>query len=125
LLVATKCGPKVRDYKYSEYRPANLDTYELQLESYKLAASQALETDVSCELVFLKNRPRLLPIELGSNADIRKHLLAVGHELAVAIQTEKFQKKPKSPTQCRQIGCGYVVRCWHGREGSEAGTGSR
>ncbi|HEY2663936.1 MAG TPA: UvrD-helicase domain-containing protein [Candidatus Binataceae bacterium] len=123
-LVSTNSGPRVRDYKYSAYRAEKLSTYKLQLECYALAASQALAADVTCELVFLKNQTRVVPIEVGSKAYLEEHLLAVGHELAAAIQRDKFEKKPDSRKRCCQIGCGYVSRCWQGGDRSDTGGGS-
>jgi hypothetical protein len=112
LLVSTNSGLRLRDYKYAEYAAEKLATYKLQLECYALAASEALESDVACELVFLKNQTKVIPIEMGSKAQMREHLLEVGHKLAAAIHQEEFDKKPDSVRRCRQIGCGYTSRCW-------------
>jgi ATP-dependent helicase/nuclease subunit A len=117
-LVSTNSGLRLRDYKYAEYGAEKLDTYKLQLECYALAASDALESEVACELVFLKNQTKVTPIEMGSKAQMREHLLEVGHKLATAIHKEEFDKKPDSVRRCEQIGCGYISRCWRKTERS-------
>src|SRR5271169_5245452 len=75
LLVSTSSGLRLRDYKYSEYAAEKLDSYKLQMECYALAASDALESDVACELVFLKNQTKVTPMEMGSKSQMREHLL--------------------------------------------------
>jgi len=118
LLVSTNSGLRLRDYKYSEYAAGKLDTYRLQMECYALAASEALKADVACELVFLKNQIKVTAIEMGSKAQMREHLLEVGHKLATAIHKAEFDKKPDSVGRCYEIGCGYISRCWRKAEGS-------
>jgi hypothetical protein len=111
LLVRDGATVIVRDYKYAAAPEAA--RYQIQMECYALAAATAYpEASVAAEIVALRGTPVALPVALQPTATIRQRIVALGEELGRARAAREFPRRPASAQVCRELGCGYVARCW-------------
>jgi ATP-dependent helicase/nuclease subunit A len=102
----------VRDYKYA--RPdGGAKQYQVQMECYALAAAAANpERRVAAEIVFLRGAAAAVPIALPDMSVIRQRLMDFGRSIATSRAAGEFAKKPPDEAACRQLRCGFVMRCW-------------
>jgi ATP-dependent helicase/nuclease subunit A len=112
----------VIDYKHAERRDP--ERYAAQLDAYALAA-RALVGDavpVRSGLVFLRTagapfveRPAATP---GALAQTERRLLQAGRAIAAGRRAGAFPKV--APARCRELGCGFILRCHPGERGAAA-----
>ncbi|MGH7840652.1 MAG: UvrD-helicase domain-containing protein [Candidatus Binataceae bacterium] len=111
LLLQDGANILVRDYKYS--RRAEAARYALQLECYALAAATAMPGQaIAAEIVALRGGPQTVAVSLPSLEEIRTRLAGLAQELGHAKTHREYPKKPPHAGACRELGCGYVRRCW-------------
>ena len=112
LLCITPHRVTIRDYKYA--RPAaNAATYQIQMELYALAVADAYpDSEVRAELIFLRETPRVVSVALPPLPSIRNRLHDLAREFVVARASGEWIKRPNAEPVCRQLGCGYISRCW-------------
>jgi ATP-dependent helicase/nuclease subunit A len=112
----------VIDYKHAERRDP--ERYAAQLDAYALAA-RALVGDalpVRSGLVFLRTagapfveRPAATPDAL---AQTERRLLEAGRAIAAGRRAGVFPKV--GPRRCKELGCGFILRCHPGERGAAA-----
>jgi ATP-dependent exoDNAse (exonuclease V) beta subunit len=111
LLCVAPGSVTIRDYKYAHASDAA--SYQLQMEIYALAAAEAYcGRNVTAELIFIRDRPVVMPIALRPFTAIRDQLQALARELIDAQGSRLWPQRPGNVTACRQLGCGYVGKCW-------------
>jgi hypothetical protein len=102
----------VRDYKYAR-RDDSAEAYRVQMECYALAASVANPgRPVAAEIVFLRGDAVTVPMALPEMPAIRERLMDFGRAIAASRTAGEFAKKPPNEAACRQLRCGFVMRCW-------------
>jgi ATP-dependent helicase/nuclease subunit A len=110
-IVRIGAGLLVRDYKYISH--PETAHYQVQMECYALAVAMVNPGyPVEAELVALRSAPAPMRIALPSMNQIREDLIGLGHEIAEARKSQDYPKKPVTRSQCFELGCGYVARCW-------------
>jgi ATP-dependent helicase/nuclease subunit A len=115
LIAATSARILVRDYKYSSRVMADESAYQVQMEAYALAAGSQYPADnVGSELVFLRGSIRVLPIQLPEPRESERRLTDLARRLFEARRNGTFPRGPSSAEICRNLGCGYIARCWKG-----------
>jgi len=117
LIVRAERGLIVRDYKYARHVSSDKRAYQIQMESYAIAAaSRYPDETVAAELLFLRDGPAAMEVALPPRSDSIRHLAALARELIDARQRRDFPRRPESPDTCRKLRCGYIRRCWKGNE---------
>jgi ATP-dependent exoDNAse (exonuclease V) beta subunit len=103
----------VRDYKYARASDGAEDQYRVQMECYALAAAQTWpDHPVAAEIVYLRGRSAVAPINLPQPDEIAARLSVLGASILAARRTGEFISKPPDPSACRKLRCGYISRCW-------------
>jgi hypothetical protein len=111
LLLGDAAGLTVRDYKYS--RRAEARRYAIQLECYALAVATAIPgAAIAAEIVTLRDRPETVALRLPGADEIRERLASLGIAIRASMAKRDYPKKPPNEAACRELGCGYVGRCW-------------
>jgi len=111
LLCVTPGRVTLRDYKYA--RPSDAAAYQLQMEIYALAAVEAYPgRELTAELVFLRDEPRVVTINVPTPDSIRGHLDDLAREFIAMQASGDWSKRPPGQSACRQLKCGFVARCW-------------
>jgi hypothetical protein len=102
----------VRDYKYA--RVAEAPRYQVQMECYALAIAERFPgVALVAEIVALRDGPVTIAIALPEPAAIRARLARLSEELIAAAPDRDYPKRPANAAACRELGCGYVRRCWN------------
>ncbi|MGH7906748.1 MAG: UvrD-helicase domain-containing protein, partial [Candidatus Binataceae bacterium] len=119
LLLEREGALVIRDFKYSRPGKSDGESWRIQMESYALAAAAAYpDHEVRAELVFLRGGSHSAVIELPEQLHSRQRLLHIARAIIDARTTGEYPIKPLSAHACRELGCGYIARCW--REGAAA-----
>jgi hypothetical protein len=67
---------------------------------------------IVAQLIALREDPDPIDVPMPPAVTIRSRLGALGQRLAAAQRNEDYPKRPPKAAACRELGCGYITRCW-------------
>jgi hypothetical protein len=108
-------GPVVLDYKYARASAASLASYQLQLDTYALAAAELCNFagPVRTQLVFL--RDRAAPHERMVTPALRAGLVDQIGRITTALAEQRVMASTwpgRERSVCEAAACGFMGRCW-------------